>query len=98
MGAAPILAVTEPPKILGPPTAVLVPRTLGSHIDAPNSLTGPGSCIFFNIFQERTSHITDITQPQSKSGKSYNNIIYISRYLFLTLHIPTTLQFADIFT
>jgi hypothetical protein len=79
MGAAPIPVVMEPPKILGPPTAVLVPRTLDSHANAPNSLTGPSSCIF-SISQERSSHITNITQHQSKSGKDYNNLIYINKY------------------
>jgi hypothetical protein len=39
--------VMEPPKILGPPTDVLVPRTLDSHAGAPNSSTGPNSCISF---------------------------------------------------
>jgi hypothetical protein len=47
MGTAPIPAVTEPPKILGPPIDVLVPRTLDSHASAPNSSTGPDSYIFF---------------------------------------------------
>jgi hypothetical protein len=77
MGTAPILAMTEPPKILGPPTPVLVPKTLDSHADAPNILPRPSSRIFFNISQERISHFTDITHNQSKSGKSYNNLIYI---------------------
>jgi hypothetical protein len=80
MGAAPIPAVMEPPEILGPPTAILVPRSLESHTDAPNSSTWRNSCIFFHISQEHTSHITDITQHWSKSGKSYNNLIYINRY------------------
>jgi hypothetical protein len=80
MGIAPIPVATEPPKILGPPTAVLVPRTLDYHVDAPNSSTGPDSCIFFNISQERTLHITGITQYRSKSRKSYNNLIYINWY------------------
>jgi hypothetical protein len=53
--------VTEPSKILDPPTPILVPRTLDSHTDVPNSLIGPGPCIFFNISQERISHFTDIT-------------------------------------
>jgi hypothetical protein len=47
MGIALIPAVTDPLKILGPPTDVLVPRTLDSHADAPNSSTGPDSCISF---------------------------------------------------
>jgi hypothetical protein len=62
--------VTEPSKILGSPTAVLVPTTLDSHADAPNSSTGPSSCIFL-ISQVRTSHITDITPHWSKGGKDY---------------------------
>jgi hypothetical protein len=43
------IRVIEPPKILGPPTAVLVPRTIDNHADAPNSSTEPDSFIFFNI-------------------------------------------------
>jgi hypothetical protein len=37
----------EPPKVLGPPTDVLVPRTLDSHAGAPNSSIGPDSHISF---------------------------------------------------
>jgi hypothetical protein len=74
-----VRAVTEPPKILGPPIAILVPRTLDTHADAPNRLSRPSSCISF-ISQERTSHIIDITQHRSKSGKSKNNLIYINWY------------------
>jgi hypothetical protein len=47
MGTALIPLVTKPPKILGPPTDVLVPRILDSHTDAPNSLTKPDSSISF---------------------------------------------------
>jgi hypothetical protein len=36
MGTAPIPAVTEPPKLLGPPTVVLVQRTLDNPVDARN--------------------------------------------------------------
>jgi hypothetical protein len=32
-------AVTEPPKLLGPPTIVLVQRTLDNPVDAHNHLT-----------------------------------------------------------
>jgi hypothetical protein len=60
-----IYVVTEPPKILDPPTDVLVLRTLDSHVGAPNSSIGPDS----HISQERSFHITDITYHQSKSGK-----------------------------
>jgi hypothetical protein len=39
MGFAPIPAVTEPPKVLGPPTVVLVLRTLDNPVDARNHST-----------------------------------------------------------
>jgi hypothetical protein len=35
-GFAPIPAVTEPPKLLGPPTDVLVLRTSVNYVDAQN--------------------------------------------------------------
>jgi hypothetical protein len=37
--------VTEPPKILGPPTNVLVLRTSDSHAGALNGSAGPVICI-----------------------------------------------------
>jgi hypothetical protein len=39
--------VMEPPKILGPPTDVLVLKTLDSHAGAPNGFTGPVYFISF---------------------------------------------------
>jgi hypothetical protein len=39
MGFAPILAVTEPPKSLGPPTVVLVQQTSYNPGGAPDHLT-----------------------------------------------------------
>jgi hypothetical protein len=39
MGFAPIPAVTEPPKSLGPPTVVLVQRTSDNPAGAPDHLT-----------------------------------------------------------
>jgi hypothetical protein len=69
MGTTPILVVIEHPKILGPPTTVLVPRTLDSHVDAPNSLIGSDSYIFFNISQERISHFIDITYIRVKAER-----------------------------
>jgi hypothetical protein len=44
-GSAPILATTEPPKVLGPPTYVLVLRTSDKHVDAHNQLTSSVICI-----------------------------------------------------
>jgi hypothetical protein len=40
-------AVTEPSKILGPLTVVIVPKTLDSYVGAPNGSIGPVSCISF---------------------------------------------------
>jgi hypothetical protein len=47
MGIALIPAVTEPPKILGPSTDVLVLKTSDSRAGAPNGSVGPVSCIAF---------------------------------------------------
>jgi hypothetical protein len=47
MGFAPIPAVTEPPKLLGPPTFVLVQWTLNNPVDAHNHLTSSVSESFF---------------------------------------------------
>jgi hypothetical protein len=44
-GFAPILAITEPPKLLGPPTNALVLRTSDNHVDAHNHLTSSVICI-----------------------------------------------------
>jgi hypothetical protein len=60
MGFAPIPAVTEPPKSLGPPTVVLVPWTLGNPVDAHNHSTSSVSVSFF-LSQERFTHHADIT-------------------------------------
>jgi hypothetical protein len=46
MGFAPILAVTEPPKSLGPPTHVLVHRTSDNPASAPDHLTSSISEFF----------------------------------------------------
>jgi hypothetical protein len=77
MGFAPIPAVTEPPKLLGSPTVVLVQRTSGNPVDAPDhstssvsvSFTSPKSVSPIDKFgicilylsQERFTHHTDIT-------------------------------------
>jgi hypothetical protein len=46
MGFAPIPAVTEPPKSLGPPTVVFVHRTLDNPVGAPDHLTSSVSKFF----------------------------------------------------
>jgi hypothetical protein len=53
--------VTEPPKSLGPPTVVLVQRTLDNPVDAPESLDKFGIC-FSRLSQERFTRHADITE------------------------------------
>jgi hypothetical protein len=54
MGFAPITAVTEPPKVLGPPTVVLVLRTLDNPVDAHNHSTS--SITVSSSFRPRALH------------------------------------------
>jgi hypothetical protein len=56
-GFAPILAVTEPPKVLGPLTDVLVLRTSDNHVGAHNHSTILVICIFL-ISPKSASPIT----------------------------------------
>jgi hypothetical protein len=66
MGFAPLPAVTEPPKSLGPPTVVLVQRTLDNPVDAHNHSISSVSISFF-IAQERfTRHADIITHQRNK--------------------------------
>jgi hypothetical protein len=44
-GFAPIPAVAKPPKVLGPPTDVLVLRTSDNPVDAHNHSTSSVICI-----------------------------------------------------
>jgi hypothetical protein len=53
-------SVTEPPKSLGPPTAVLVQRTSDNPAGAPESLDKFGIC-FSYLSQERFTRHADIT-------------------------------------
>jgi hypothetical protein len=73
MGFAPIPAVTEPPKSLGPPTVVLVYRTLDNPAGAPDHLTSSVS-VFFTL-PKSVSPITQIfnTTEVRVCGSSYNN-------------------------
>jgi hypothetical protein len=54
MGFAPKPAVTEPPKVLGPPTVVLVLRTLDNPVDAHDHSTG--SVTISSSFHPRALH------------------------------------------
>jgi hypothetical protein len=52
--------VTEPPKSLGPPTVVLVQRTLDNLVDAHNHSTSSVSVSFFS--PKSISPVTQILQ------------------------------------
>jgi hypothetical protein len=69
MGFAPISAVTEPPKVLGPSTVVLVLRTLDNPVDAHNHLTS--SVLYLHHFaQERfTRHAYIIHHIEGKNKR-----------------------------
>jgi hypothetical protein len=60
MGFALIPAVAELPKLLGPPTVVLVQRTSDNPVDAPDHLTSSVSVFF--IFPKSVSPVTQILQ------------------------------------
>jgi hypothetical protein len=63
MGFAPIPAVTEPPKLLGPPTVVLVQQTSDNPAGVPESHDKFGIS-FSYLSQERFTRHTDITNHQ----------------------------------
>jgi hypothetical protein len=58
MGFAPIPAMTEPPKLLGPPKVVLVQRTSDNPAGAPAHLTS--SISEFLTFPKSVSPVTQI--------------------------------------
>jgi hypothetical protein len=55
-----MIAMTEPPKSLGPPTVVLAHRTLENPVGAPDHLTSSVSIIF--TLPKSVSPITQILQ------------------------------------
>jgi hypothetical protein len=64
-----LLLVTEPPKVLGPPTVVLVLRTLDNHVDAHNHLTS--SVTISSSIRPRALHLAHryyITSEERISG------------------------------
>jgi hypothetical protein len=70
MGFAPIPAVTEPPKSLGPPTVVLVQRTSDNPAGVPESLDKFDIC-FPYLSQERfTRHADIITHRRYENAKA----------------------------
>jgi hypothetical protein len=67
MGFAPIPAVTEPPKLLGPPIVVLVQWTSDNPVDAPDHLTSLVSAFF--TFPKSVSPVTQILQHIGGTNK-----------------------------
>jgi hypothetical protein len=67
MGFAPIPAATEPSKSLGPPTVVIVQRTLDNPIDAHNHLTSSVSVSFSS--PKSVSPVTQILQHIGGTNK-----------------------------
>jgi hypothetical protein len=67
MGFAPIPAVTEPPKSLGPPIVVLVQRTSDNPVDVHNHLTSSVSVSF--TFPKSASPITQILRHIGGTNK-----------------------------
>jgi hypothetical protein len=76
MGFAPILAVTEPPKSLGPPIVVLVQRTSDNPVDAPDHLTS--SIYVFFTFPKSVSPVTQILQHIGGTNmrKQLHHLVY----------------------
>jgi hypothetical protein len=69
------LAVTEPPKLLGSPTYVLVLRTSDSHAGARNNLARFGYQYLHHIAQERFTHHADITHNRRRERAERITII-----------------------
>jgi hypothetical protein len=74
MGFAPIPAVTEPPKVLGPLTDILVLRTSDSHVDAHNHSTSLVLCIIITS-PKSVSPITQILHHIGGKNKRKQIII-----------------------
>jgi hypothetical protein len=67
MGFAPIPAVTKPPKLLGPPTVVLVQRTSDNPVDALDHLISLVSEFF--TCPKSVSPVTQILQHIGGTNK-----------------------------
>ena len=78
MGFALIPTITEPPKVLGPPTDVLVLRTSDNHAGALNGSVDP--ITYISLISPKSAYpITQTLHTIGVSGKDYNNIIYIHK-------------------
>jgi hypothetical protein len=78
MGFALVPAVTEPPKVLGPPIVVLVLRTLDNPVDAHNHSTS--SVNVSSSFRPRALH------PSRRYYITSEEIISGSKLQYLNLH------------
>jgi hypothetical protein len=67
MGFAPIPAMTEPPKSLGPPTFVLVQRTSDNPVDAHDYSTSSVSVLLSS--PKSVSPVTQILQHIGGTNK-----------------------------
>jgi hypothetical protein len=76
MGFAPIPAMMEPPKSLGPPTVVLVQQTSDNPVGASESLDKFGIC-FLYLFQERFTRHADITIPRRCENAEAITLTYL---------------------
>jgi hypothetical protein len=88
MGFAPIPAMTEPPKSLGPPTVVLVPRTLDNPACAPDHLTSSvsESLTLPRAFYPSRRHYN--SSEIRKYGSSYNNLLLLKSKIELNIYKP----------
>ena len=77
MGFAPIPAVTEPPKLLGPPTVVLVQRTSDKPVDAPDHLTSSVSYLPQECF---TRHADITTHRRNEYAEAVTTTYFILKY------------------
>jgi hypothetical protein len=78
MGFAPIPAVTEPPKVFGPPTDILVLWTSNNHAGVHNDSASSVICISITS-PKSASPITQTLHNIGVSGKDYNNIVHIHK-------------------
>jgi hypothetical protein len=88
MGFAPIPAMTEPPKSLGPPTVVLVQRTSDNLADAPDHSTSSVSefLTFLRAFYPSRRHYN--SSEMRKCESSYNNLLLLKSKTKLNIYRP----------
>jgi hypothetical protein len=88
MGFAPIPAVMEPPKSLGPPTVVLVQRTSDNPAGTPNHMTNSVSefLIFPRVFYPSRRHYNSL--EIRKCGSSYINLLLLESKTKLYIYRP----------